>query len=62
MFRDLLGTVDGIGGYRVLALLVFFSIFVLVAVRAFRMERKERERMKRLPLEPDPTQSHHGES
>ncbi|UCD36870.1 MAG: cbb3-type cytochrome c oxidase subunit 3 [Fidelibacterota bacterium] len=61
MFRDLLGLVDGISGYRILALLLFFSTFILIAVRALLMDKQERERMKRLPLDPESHQSQHGE-
>jgi hypothetical protein len=53
--------VDGISGYKVLALLLFFSTFILIVVRALRMDKHERERIKRLPLEPESHQSQHGE-
>jgi len=51
MFRDLLGPIDGISGYRIMAMLIFFTVFVGVVIRVLRMDRKEIEHMKFLPIE-----------
>lgn len=39
----------------VLSFCIFFSIFIIVTIRALRIKRSERERMAAMPLESDPS-------
>lgn len=54
MLGELIGPIDGVGAYQVAALLLFFGIFVALAVRGFRMDRKLVNRLKNLPLDSEP--------
>jgi hypothetical protein len=61
MFRELLGPIEGASVYQIVALLLFFGVFIVIAVRSFRMDRKTLNHLKRLPLDTDADQIITGE-
>lgn len=42
--------------YPMLALLLFFVVFLAVVIRVFRMKRSDAERLARIPLEDEPVE------
>jgi hypothetical protein len=54
MFRELIGPIEGFGIYQVTALLLFFGVFIYLAVRSFCMDTTTIDHLKRMPLDTDP--------
>ena len=54
MLGELIGPIEGVSLYQVTALLLFFGMFIVLAVRGFRMDRKLINRLKHLPLDSEP--------
>jgi hypothetical protein len=53
MIRDLIGPIDGVSIYQIIALLLFLGAFIVLAVRSFLMDRKTLDHLKRMPLDTD---------
>ncbi len=53
MIKDVLQSISGIEVFPLFALLFSMFIFLLMSFRAFRLDRGEIERIKRLPLDSD---------
>ena len=51
MINLILQAIEGIEIYSVISLVLFFAFFMGVIVRAFRLDKAYREKMKRMPLE-----------
>ena len=53
MVQKVLSSIGGVGNYGVIAVLLFFVVFLGVLVWVFALRRPYLERMSRLPLESD---------
>ncbi|MFC1483747.1 hypothetical protein ACFL6Q_01700 [Candidatus Neomarinimicrobiota bacterium] len=53
MFRELIGPIEGVSVYQIVALLLFLGVFIVLAVRSFLIDRKTLNHLKRLPLDTD---------
>jgi len=51
MIRDVLGSIDGVGIFPVIGLVLFFGLFLVVIYRTIRMDRQAVLDAERLPLE-----------
>ena len=51
MYKYLLQSVEGIEWFAIGTLLLFFTVFSVVAIRAFMSNKAEMNRMAQLPLE-----------
>ena len=51
MIREVMESIEGIGVYPVIALVLFMAAFVLLAWRVARMKREDVETLGRLPLD-----------
>ena len=51
MYQEVLRSVEGIGVFPAISLLMFVGVFTLVVVRAARMEREGIRHMAALPLD-----------
>ncbi len=55
MYQEVLRSVEGIGVFPVISLVVFFTVFGVAVVRAARMDHSGVQRMAALPLEEQET-------
>ncbi|MFA8341734.1 MAG: hypothetical protein ACEPO8_02065 [Rhodothermaceae bacterium] len=51
MFSDFMSSIDGIGIYPVISLLMFFTVFVGVGVYLFTANKEEMNNMAMMPLD-----------
>lgn len=51
MIKEVLQSIEGIGIYPTISLLLFFTVFVMMLIRTFRLDRNYRNKMKNMPLE-----------
>jgi len=51
MFKNIFGSIDGIGIYPVFGLIIFFVAFMFVLIRIFRMKKDEIHHLENLPFE-----------
>ncbi|HMX38717.1 MAG TPA: hypothetical protein PK971_10700 [Saprospiraceae bacterium] len=51
MYKYLLQSVEGIQWFGITALLIFFTTFCVVAIRAFIFKKEDMDRMAQLPLD-----------
>ncbi len=51
--KEFFAHISGIQYMATGALLVFFTLFVMILVRVIRIDKKKAERYRRIPLEPD---------
>ncbi|HLP94124.1 MAG: hypothetical protein J0M29_11380 [Chitinophagales bacterium] len=51
MYKYLLQSVDGVQWFGVSTLLLFFTTFCVVAIRAFIFKKDDMDRMAHMPLE-----------
>ena len=57
MYKEILQSVEGIGVYPIISLLVFFIFFVVLIIWVFKADKKYLNRMKMLPLDLSPDQT-----
>ena len=57
MYKEILQSVEGIGVYPIISLLVFFIFFVVLIIWVFKADKKYLNRMKMLPLDLTPDQT-----
>jgi cbb3-type cytochrome oxidase subunit 3 len=57
MIQKVLTSIGGVGNYGVIAVVLFFAVFMGVLVWAFGLRRPFLDRMSRLPLESDDEES-----
>jgi hypothetical protein len=68
MYKDVLRSIDGIGLYPAISVVIFFLFFTTVFLWVSRIRRQEAEDMAALPLEdgeirnPQPGEPRHGEA
>jgi hypothetical protein len=55
MIKDVLSSIGGVGGYGVISVLLFFTVFVGVILWACGLKKPHLEAMSRLPLEEPPS-------
>jgi cbb3-type cytochrome oxidase subunit 3 len=55
MYRQILETIDGIGIYPVISLIIFFVFFAAMVVWLLKADNNYLERMGRLPLDQSET-------
>lgn len=55
--KNYLETIDGVGIYPLITLLMFFTFFTVLVLFVFRMQKEQLESMNRLPLGEDESQS-----
>jgi hypothetical protein len=53
MISMILQSIDGVGIYPTVSLIIFFIIFAFMAVKVFLLDKKYVEKMRKLPLEND---------
>jgi hypothetical protein len=51
MYKYLLQSVEGIQWFGIVALVLFFLVFCIAAIRVFFLKKEEMQRMAGLPLE-----------
>jgi hypothetical protein len=51
MIHNVLHRIDGVGGYGVISICLFFAVFVGVLVWTFRLKKPYLKAMRELPLE-----------
>ena len=51
MYRNVLQTIEGIGIYPIISMLIFFSIFMSAIIWFFKADKKHLQRMAELPLD-----------
>ncbi len=56
MYKEILQSVEGIGIYPIISLLVFFIFFVVLILWVFKADKNYLNRMKMLPLDLTPDQ------
>ena len=56
MYKEILESVEGIGIYPIISLLVFFIFFVALIIWVFKADIKYLNKMKMLPLDLSPDQ------
>ncbi len=56
MYKEILQSVEGIGIYPIVSLLVFFIFFVTLIVWVFKADKKYLNKMKMMPLDLTPDQ------
>jgi len=61
MFSHIFESAEGISGFGIDALLIFFSIFVIVIIRTIRMDKDHVKKMGNLPLESNQANGNNGE-
>jgi cbb3-type cytochrome oxidase subunit 3 len=62
MYKEVLRSIEGIGLYPVVSLVVFFLFFTTVFLWVSRIRREEAEHMAAMPLDDDePSHPHSGE-
>lgn len=57
MIQNVISHIGGIGLYGVISVCLFFLVFVAVVIRVVLLKKTYVDRMRRLPLEDDPTSS-----
>jgi cytochrome c oxidase cbb3-type subunit IV len=53
MYKEVLQSIDGIGIYPIISMLVFVIFFTLVIIRYFKTDKNYLNEMKNLPLDSD---------
>lgn len=51
MFTQILSSIEGVEIYPIISLLIFIPFFVIVTVKAMRMDKAHAQKMSQLPLE-----------
>lgn len=51
MFSNYLSSIEGVSIYPIIALLLFFTVFLIVVIRVLRMKKSDAEKMGRMPLD-----------
>ena len=51
MYKEVLRSIEGVEIYPIVALLIFFSFFLAVVVRAFTADKEKLRQMAMLPLD-----------
>lgn len=51
MYRNVLETIEGIGIFPIISLLIFFSVFLSAVIWIFKADKEHLQRMAELPLE-----------
>ncbi|MBK7379809.1 MAG: cbb3-type cytochrome c oxidase subunit 3 [Ignavibacteriales bacterium] len=51
MFENYLSSIEGVGIYPIISLLIFFIFFVALAIWAMRVDKNYLKKMRELPLE-----------
>lgn len=58
MYKELLQSIEGIGIYPLISLLIFFSLFIGVMVWIVKLDKKYVDEMEILPLKDSETAGH----
>jgi len=53
MIRNVLESIEGIGVFPTISLIIFMLAFVVMIIRVMRMDRKQVDHMSRIPLDDD---------
>jgi cytochrome c oxidase cbb3-type subunit IV len=53
MYKEVLQSIDGIGVYPIISLLVFVIFFTMVIIKYFKIDKNYLNEMKNLPLDSD---------
>jgi len=53
MFKEVLQSINGIGVYAIISLIIFILFFVVIVLRLIRMDKNFIIKMERLPLDPE---------
>lgn len=53
MFKEVLQSIEGIGIYPIISMIVFILFFVAVIIWYFKADKKYLKKMKNLPLDED---------
>ena len=53
MFKEVLESIEGIGIYPIISMIVFFIFFAALIIWYFKADRKYLNKMKNLPLDND---------
>ena len=51
MIKSVLQSIEGIGIYPTISLLIFLVVFILMLVKVFLLDKRYTDKMKNLPLE-----------
>lgn len=60
MFTNVLQSIEGVGIFPIISLIIFFTVFVAAFITIIRADKEEMERMANLPFE-STTQNSSGE-
>ena len=61
MYKNVLQTIEGIGIYPLISMLIFQAVFLVVMIWFFRADKNYLQRMAQLPLEINRQQNDHDE-
>lgn len=53
MYKNVLETIEGVGIFPIISMLIFFSIFMSAIVWFFKADKDHLQRMAELPLQPN---------
>ena len=53
MIREVLQSIEGIGIYPTISLLLFIAVFVIMVIKTVKLDKDYLDKMKRIPLEPE---------
>ena len=48
--KPYLESIDGVEIYPIISILIFFTIFLIIGIRVFRMDKKLVQKMRNIPL------------
>lgn len=51
MYKNVLQTIEGVGIFPLISMLIFFSVFMSAVIWSFKADKKHLQRMAELPLE-----------
>ncbi|MBS1809987.1 MAG: CcoQ/FixQ family Cbb3-type cytochrome c oxidase assembly chaperone [Acidobacteria bacterium] len=54
MYKNVLQTIEGVGIFPLISMLIFFSVFMSAIIWFFKADKEHLQRMAELPLEQDP--------
>jgi len=60
MYKNVLQTIEGIGIFPMISMLIFFSVFIAAIVWVFKADKEHMQRMAELPLESTTEEHNHG--
>ncbi len=56
MYKDILRSIGGVEVYPILSLVLFLTVFTIVLVRTWRLDRRRVDRLASLPLDDHDTE------